>query len=81
MATLFLVLFFLYDIFFVFVTPLLTADHDSVMVKVATGGGSSGETLPLVLLVPHTANPYARYDALPTTHAGSLDQHLRALGF
>ncbi|XP_076341653.1 signal peptide peptidase-like 2B [Tachypleus tridentatus] len=47
-----LVLLFFYDIFFVFITPFLTAKGESVMVEVATGG-SSQEVLPMVLRVPH----------------------------
>eukprot|EP01101_Sappina_pedata_P002177 TRINITY_DN12434_c0_g1_i1.p1 TRINITY_DN12434_c0_g1~~TRINITY_DN12434_c0_g1_i1.p1 ORF type:complete len:733 (-),score=211.11 TRINITY_DN12434_c0_g1_i1:97-2295(-) len=41
-ATLLLVLFFLYDIFFVFITPFMTSNGESIMVSVATGGGSNG---------------------------------------
>ncbi|EGD75895.1 hypothetical protein PTSG_11619 [Salpingoeca rosetta] len=44
--------FLLYDVFFVFITPYLTKDNDSVMVKAATGGGTSSEQLPLTLRVP-----------------------------
>ena len=60
-------LLFFYDIFFVFLTPLITSSGDSVMVEVATGGSKSddttidgqgtstgpGESLPMVLRVPH----------------------------
>ncbi|RWS00469.1 signal peptide peptidase-like 2B, partial [Dinothrombium tinctorium] len=56
-------LLFFYDIFFVFITPLITSKGESVMVEVATGGGkydSGGgdggkvsEQLPMVLRVPH----------------------------
>ncbi|XP_046451496.1 signal peptide peptidase-like 2B [Daphnia pulex] len=67
-CTLLLVLLFFYDIFFVFITPLFTKNGQSVMVEVATGGGSgvsggtggnsgnsSGgdEQLPMVIRVPH----------------------------
>ncbi|KAG0712690.1 Signal peptide peptidase-like 2B [Chionoecetes opilio] len=41
----------IYDIFFVFITPLLTPDRKSIMVEVAKGG-SSTEQLPIVLKVP-----------------------------
>eukprot|EP00043_Microstomoeca_roanoka_P029763 m.23096 g.23096 ORF g.23096 m.23096 type:complete len:641 (+) comp9430_c0_seq1:136-2058(+) len=51
-ATALLSAFLLYDVFFVFITPYLTKDRDSVMVKAATGGGTSSESLPLVLRVP-----------------------------
>uniref|UniRef100_A0A2P2HY25 Signal peptide peptidase-like 2B n=1 Tax=Hirondellea gigas TaxID=1518452 RepID=A0A2P2HY25_9CRUS len=44
---------FVYDIFFVFVTPLFTADNKSIMVEVAQGGGPDGEQLPMVFKVPH----------------------------
>lgn len=48
-----LILLFLYDIFFVFITPLLTKSGDSIMVKVATGGDSkTHEQLPMVFQVP-----------------------------
>lgn len=58
-------LLFLYDIFFVFLTPLITPSGKSVMVEVATGGtpdedsgpgdgtGTLRERLPMVLTVPH----------------------------
>lgn len=71
-CTLLLVLLFFYDIFFVFITPLFTSNGQSVMVEVATGGGSgvsggtggsgssssgSGdEQLPMVVRVPHLGN-------------------------
>ncbi|KAK2168548.1 hypothetical protein LSH36_16g12011 [Paralvinella palmiformis] len=52
-CTVLLGLLFVYDIFFVFITPLFTKSGESVMVDVATGGGSkSGEMLPMVLKVP-----------------------------
>ncbi|XP_054157435.1 signal peptide peptidase-like 2A isoform X2 [Oppia nitens] len=51
---------FFYDIFFVFITPLITSKGNSVMVDVATGGsggksrcGTPGETIPMVMRVPH----------------------------
>ncbi|KAK3769165.1 hypothetical protein RRG08_014028 [Elysia crispata] len=48
-----LVMLLLYDVFFVFITPLLTSDGESVMVSVATGGkGGSKESLPMVFLIP-----------------------------
>lgn len=56
-CTIALVLLFLYDIFFVFITPLFTSNHESIMVKVATGGSGSGggkprEQLPMAFIVP-----------------------------
>ncbi|GFO10409.1 signal peptide peptidase-like 2b [Plakobranchus ocellatus] len=48
-----LVLLLVYDVFFVFITPLFTSDGESVMVSVATGGkGGSKESLPMVFLIP-----------------------------
>ncbi|XP_043213429.1 signal peptide peptidase-like 2A [Amphibalanus amphitrite] len=41
----------IYDIFFVFITPLFTANGKSIMVEVATGGGDY--ILPMVLKVPY----------------------------
>lgn len=52
-CTVMLLLLFVYDIFFVFITPLLTKSGDSIMVKVATGGDSqTKEQLPMVFQVP-----------------------------
>ncbi|EFJ46292.1 hypothetical protein VOLCADRAFT_93422 [Volvox carteri f. nagariensis] len=42
----------LYDVFWVFVQPLLFGGGESVMVEVAQGG-SSGEFVPMLLRVPH----------------------------
>ncbi|XP_064468882.1 signal peptide peptidase-like 2A [Ornithodoros turicata] len=50
--TTFLVLVFFYDVFFVFITPYLTKGGESVMVHVATGGGSA-ETPPVSIRVPY----------------------------
>ncbi|XP_071504392.1 signal peptide peptidase-like 2B [Diadema antillarum] len=51
-CVLLLSLLFVYDIFFVFVTPHLTKTGESVMVKVATGGQASSEQIPVLLTVP-----------------------------
>ncbi|XP_064645094.1 signal peptide peptidase-like 2B [Lineus longissimus] len=52
-CTILLLLLFVYDIFFVFITPLITKGKQSIMVQVATGQGSTtGEQLPMVLKVP-----------------------------
>jgi len=50
-CTLLLSTLFFYDIFFVFITPLITKSGKSIMVDVATGG-DSGEQVPLVIKVP-----------------------------
>ncbi|XP_048471654.1 signal peptide peptidase-like 2A isoform X2 [Rhincodon typus] len=48
-----LVLLLIYDVFFVFVTPYFTKNHESIMVEVAAGSGSTGgEKLPVVIRVP-----------------------------
>ncbi|XP_042239174.1 signal peptide peptidase-like 2B [Homarus americanus] len=44
----------IYDIFFVFITPFITSDGQSIMVEVAKGGASK-EQLPMVLKVPNLA--------------------------
>ncbi|KAK9821152.1 hypothetical protein WJX74_001342 [Apatococcus lobatus] len=54
-ACILLPLCFLYDIFWVFLQPLLT-HSDSVMVDVAKGG-SSHETMPMLLTVPRFVDP------------------------
>lgn len=53
-CTLLLVVLFVYDVFFVFVTPLLTKSGESIMVEVAAGPSDSSthEKLPMVLKVP-----------------------------
>jgi hypothetical protein len=53
-----LTVFFFYDIFFVFITPLFTKDGKSIMVKVATGGDNHQEMLPLTIVLPHFVDVY-----------------------
>ncbi|XP_062922356.1 signal peptide peptidase-like 2A isoform X1 [Mobula hypostoma] len=38
-----LVLLLIYDVFFVFITPFFTPNHESIMVQVATGSGASSD--------------------------------------
>lgn len=53
LTTVILILFLLYDIFYVFITPLFTKDKQSIMVHVATGGsGASKEELPMLFKLP-----------------------------
>lgn len=56
MVTIVLILFMCYDIIMVFITPLWTSNHKSVMEQVATGGKVNGgehkQTLPLLIRVP-----------------------------
>ncbi|XP_078577796.1 signal peptide peptidase-like 2B isoform X1 [Branchiostoma floridae x Branchiostoma japonicum] len=65
-CTILLAALFVYDIFFVFITPLLTKSQTSVMVDVATGPADATEQIPMVLKVPslrHSGsamcNPYS----------------------
>ncbi|XP_076828082.1 signal peptide peptidase-like 2 isoform X2 [Brachyhypopomus gauderio] len=53
-CTLLLVVLFIYDVFFVFITPYFTKSGESIMVEVAAGpsGSSTHEKLPMVLKVP-----------------------------
>ncbi|XP_063953336.1 signal peptide peptidase-like 2B isoform X1 [Lytechinus pictus] len=51
-CVLLLSLLFVYDVFFVFITPHFTKTGESVMVKVATGGESASEQIPVLLTVP-----------------------------
>ncbi|KAM6467306.1 signal peptide peptidase-like 2B isoform 2-T2 [Liasis olivaceus] len=53
-CTLLLLVLFVYDVFFVFITPYLTKSGESIMVEVAAGptDSSTREKLPMVLKVP-----------------------------
>jgi signal peptide peptidase-like protein 2B len=53
---------FLSDIFWVFLSPLFF-HGESVMVKVATGGGT-GEAIPMLLKVPRMADEMGGYSLL-----------------
>ncbi|XP_051133412.1 signal peptide peptidase-like 5 [Andrographis paniculata] len=55
-ATVLLCCAFLYDIFWVFLSPLIF--QDSVMISVARGDKSGGESIPMLLRVPRLADPY-----------------------
>ncbi|XP_045168364.1 signal peptide peptidase-like 2B [Mercenaria mercenaria] len=73
-CTVMLVLLFLYDIFFVFITPLFTKSGDSIMVKVATGGGSkTQEQLPMVFKVPRLTQDAISACPLPYSLLGFGD--------
>ncbi|KAJ8271067.1 hypothetical protein GJAV_G00122380 [Gymnothorax javanicus] len=64
-CTLLLLVLFVYDIFFVFITPFLTMNGESIMVEVAAGpsDSSSREKLPMVLKVPRlNSSPLALCD-------------------
>ena len=56
-STVLLMLFFVYDVFYVFITPLFTKDNVSIMVEVATGSGSKTmEELPMLFKLPKFIN-------------------------
>ncbi|XP_074150599.1 signal peptide peptidase-like 2A isoform X2 [Sminthopsis crassicaudata] len=47
-----LVLLLIYDVFFVFITPFITKNGESIMIEVAAGPFGSNEKLPVVIRVP-----------------------------
>ncbi|CAA2995588.1 signal peptide peptidase-like 3 [Olea europaea subsp. europaea] len=61
-ATVLLCCAFLYDIFWVFLSPFIF--HDSVMIEVAKGSKSGGESIPMLLRVPRTSDPWNGYDMI-----------------
>ncbi|XP_059809097.1 signal peptide peptidase-like 2A isoform X3 [Hypanus sabinus] len=69
-----LVLLLIYDVFFVFITPYFTPNHESIMVEVATGSGaSSSEKLPVVIRVPRLVPSVATLCGLPFSVLGFGD--------
>ncbi|XP_061879810.1 signal peptide peptidase-like 2 [Entelurus aequoreus] len=64
-CTLLLAVLFVYDVFFVFITPFFTKSGESIMVEVAAGPSDSAmhEKLPMVLKVPRlNSSPLALCD-------------------
>ncbi|XP_060180268.1 signal peptide peptidase-like 5 [Lycium barbarum] len=61
-ATVLLCCAFVYDIFWVFLSP--TIFHDSVMISVAKGNNAGGETIPMLIRVPKLTDPYKGFDIL-----------------
>ncbi|KAK4732971.1 hypothetical protein R3W88_025959 [Solanum pinnatisectum] len=61
-ATVLLCCAFVYDIFWVFLSP--TIFHDSVMISVAKGKKAGGESIPMLLRVPKLTDPYKGFDML-----------------
>ncbi|XP_058093490.1 signal peptide peptidase-like 2 isoform X3 [Magnolia sinica] len=47
---------FFYDIFWVFISPLIF--HESVMIAVARGDNSGGESIPMLLRIPRIFDPW-----------------------
>ncbi|XP_077250447.1 SIGNAL PEPTIDE PEPTIDASE-LIKE 3 isoform X2 [Tasmannia lanceolata] len=53
---------FFYDIFWVFISPLIF--HESVMIAVARGDNSGGEAIPMLLRIPRFFDPWGGYDMI-----------------
>ncbi|XP_015581181.1 signal peptide peptidase-like 3 [Ricinus communis] len=53
---------FVYDIFWVFLSPIIF--HQSVMIAVARGDNSGGESIPMLLRFPRFADPWGGYDMI-----------------
>ncbi|XP_067827308.1 signal peptide peptidase-like 2A isoform X2 [Heptranchias perlo] len=64
----------IYDVFFVFITPFFTRNHESIMVEVAAGsGGDAGEKLPVVIRVPRLVFSVATVCGMPFSLLGFGD--------
>ncbi|KAK9288813.1 hypothetical protein L1049_017278 [Liquidambar formosana] len=61
-ATVLLCCAFFYDIFWVFVSPLIF--HESVMIAVARGDNSGGQAIPMLLRIPRIFDPWGGYDMI-----------------
>ncbi|KDP42881.1 hypothetical protein JCGZ_23823 [Jatropha curcas] len=53
---------FVYDIFWVFLSPIIF--HQSVMIVVARGDNSGGESIPMLLRIPRFTDPWGGYDMI-----------------
>ncbi|KAJ1443297.1 Presenilin/signal peptide peptidase [Sesbania bispinosa] len=61
-ATVLLCCAFVYDIFWVFISPLIF--HESVMITVAEGDKAGGEAVPMLLRFPRLFDPWGGYDMI-----------------
>ncbi|KAJ7979097.1 Signal peptide peptidase-like [Quillaja saponaria] len=61
-ATVLLCCAFVYDIFWVFISPVFF--HESVMIAVAQGDKSGGEAIPMLLRVPRLFDPWGGYNMI-----------------
>ncbi|QHO09660.1 Signal peptide peptidase-like [Arachis hypogaea] len=61
-ATVLLCCAFVYDVFWVFISPLIF--HESVMITVARGDGAGGEAIPMLLRFPRLVDPWGGYDMI-----------------
>ncbi|XXG41453.1 hypothetical protein AAC387_Pa01g1904 [Persea americana] len=53
---------FFYDIFWVFISPLIF--NESVMIAVARGDNSGGDAIPMLLRIPRFFDPWGGYDMI-----------------
>ncbi|KAJ3701602.1 hypothetical protein LUZ61_005307 [Rhynchospora tenuis] len=53
---------FIYDIFWVFISPLIF--NESVMIAVARGDSAGGEAIPMLLKIPRFFDPWGGYDMI-----------------
>ncbi|CAN9503464.1 unnamed protein product [Ophioblennius macclurei] len=74
-CTLLLTVLFVYDVFFVFITPFFTRNGESIMVEVAAGPSDSSthEKLPMVLKVPRLSSSPLALCAQPFSLLGFGD--------
>ncbi|KHN24971.1 Signal peptide peptidase-like 2B [Glycine soja] len=61
-ATVLLCCAFVYDIFWVFISPVIF--HESVMIAVARGDKAGGEAIPMLLRFPRLFDPWGGYDMI-----------------
>lgn len=61
-ATVLLCCAFVYDIFWVFISPVIF--HESVMIAVARGDNNGGEAIPMLLRIPRIFDPWGGYDMI-----------------
>ncbi|KAF7837091.1 signal peptide peptidase-like 3 [Senna tora] len=61
-ATVLLCCAFVYDIFWVFISPVIF--HESVMITVARGDKAGGEAIPMLLRFPRPRDPWKGYDMI-----------------
>ncbi|KAK7304275.1 hypothetical protein VNO77_45142 [Canavalia gladiata] len=61
-ATVLLCCAFVYDIFWVFISPVIF--HESVMITVARGDKAGGEAIPMLLRFPRFFDPWGGYDMI-----------------
>ncbi|KAJ4850014.1 Signal peptide peptidase-like 3 [Turnera subulata] len=61
-ATVLLCCAFVYDIFWVFLSPIIF--KTSVMIAVARGDNSGGESIPMLLRIPRVFDPWGGYDMI-----------------